>query len=111
MEKFHSNFFFSGESPTDSRRWEVTAMFTTPHEDYEKFGFSSVYAADGQRPVFDLQVNWPAKQIGLNFEAKISKDPEMKSLAQLHILTPYPRLENVLLTGGYLLTSPVDFEV
>ena len=86
-------------------------MFTTPHEDYEKFGFSSVYVGNDQRPVFDFQMNWPAKQIGLNFEAKISKDPEMKSLAQLDILTPYPRLEDVLLTGGYLLTSPVDFEV
>lgn len=73
-------------------------MLTTPNPNYAVIGMSSLYIADEKQPIFDLQINWPGKQIGINFIADVS---EAFHGGQLQIKTPFEQLRNFTLDGSF----------
>ncbi|XP_057368025.1 uncharacterized protein LOC130689027 [Daphnia carinata] len=99
-----------GENPELNKRWEASAVLTTPNPNYAVIGLSSQYVADEKQPAFDLQINWPGKQVGVNFVADIS---EGSHGGRLQMKTPFEQLRNFTVDGSFSPPSsdPHGFEL
>ena len=80
-----------------NKRWEGSALLTTPHPSYAVIGITSQYTADEKQPTFDLQVNWPNKEIGINFVVDILTDHR----ARFQMKTPFEQLRNFSVDGSF----------
>lgn len=90
----------AGVKPSANKRWEISALLTSPQPDYEIIGISSHYSTDEKEPSFDMQVNWPGKQAGLNVAADFLTDGLQRGRFEMKL--PFQNLKDLAIDGAYL---------
>lgn len=81
-------------------------MLATPHPRYSRIGLSTLYSGDETRPIFDLNLSWPEKQVALLLASEVLNEGKR---AFAHVKTPFEELQHLAVDTFY--STPFDRDV
>lgn len=74
---------------------------TTPFPLYKRIGLSTQYCLGDDNPIFEINLAWPGKQIGLNLGFDWKDENQLRG--RVEIRTPFPKLQSFVVNGSYSL--------
>lgn len=78
----------------------MSALLTSPQDGYEILGLSSHYSTDEKEPSFDIQINWPDKQVGLAVAADFLTEGLQRG--RFHMKLPFHDFKDVAVDGAFM---------